>query len=146
MKISIFLRHHVHIFRTIFIVHVKSLLFFCANLYSLNFQTISGFYEGRRPTLMCLDPDIIRHILVKDFDHFVDRPTMKFRDSPYVQQMLINLKGENWKSVRYLMTPAFSSGKLKAMQILVQAVADQLIGYLERSMESINGEMLSFDG
>uniref|UniRef100_A0A1B6CG14 Cytochrome P450 n=1 Tax=Clastoptera arizonana TaxID=38151 RepID=A0A1B6CG14_9HEMI len=101
---------------------------------------IAGLYEGRKPTLICLDPNIIRHILVKDFNHFVDRPTLTFRDSPYIQRMLLNLKGDSWKATRYLMAPAFSSGKLKAMLGLVQEVSDQLIDHLHKSIDANGGQ------
>lgn len=101
---------------------------------------IAGFYEGRRPTLMILDPDIIRHIMVRDFDHFVDRPTFNFRDSPYVKNMVINLKGTEWKDVRHLMTPAFSSGKLKAMQSLICTVGEQMADYLKKNIATKGGQ------
>lgn len=72
--------------------------------------------------------------MVKDFDHFVDRPTFNFKDSPYVKNMLINLKGTEWKDVRHLMTPAFSSGKLKAMQSLICTVGEQMTDYLNKDI------------
>lgn len=31
-------------------------------------------YTGNKPSLVISDPDIIKHIMVKDFDHFTDRP------------------------------------------------------------------------
>lgn len=33
---------------------------------------VFGFFEGLEPQLFISDPDIIKGILVKDFDHFVN--------------------------------------------------------------------------
>jgi len=32
-----------------------------------------GYYQGRSPALLVLDPDLIKRVLVKDFAHFHDR-------------------------------------------------------------------------
>ena len=32
-----------------------------------------GFFEFNRPCLMVGDPDLLKHIMIKDFDHFTDR-------------------------------------------------------------------------
>ncbi|KAI5711173.1 hypothetical protein M8J75_014791 [Diaphorina citri] len=52
----------------------------------------AGLYEGRRPSLMLRDPELIKHVMVRDFEHFVDRPTFRLRSPAYTTNMLINLK------------------------------------------------------
>ncbi|XP_069683719.1 cytochrome P450 9e2-like [Periplaneta americana] len=89
-----------------------------------------GIYEGRRPTLLLRDPELIKSVMVRDFDSFVDRPTLKERSSPYVDNMLLNIKGQHWKNVRSLLTPTFSSGKLKEMKNLIDQCGQQLNTYL----------------
>lgn len=32
-----------------------------------------GYYEFTRPCLMIGDPELLKHVMVKDFDHFTDR-------------------------------------------------------------------------
>ncbi|XP_075237076.1 cytochrome P450 9e2-like [Lycorma delicatula] len=96
----------------------------------------AGFYEGRRPVLIVLDPDIVKDVLVRDFDHFVDRPVLRFRASPYIENMILNLKGQHWKYVRTQMTPAFTSGKLKSMEILIRVCAKQMEEYLDNTVIS----------
>lgn len=75
---------------------------------------IYGTYEGTRPLLTVADPDVLRNIFVKDFPSFSRRRNMIVGD-PLSDNMLQNLVEENWKRVRALMTPAFSTGKIKRM-------------------------------
>lgn len=91
----------------------------------------AGYFEGRRPILIALDPELIKHIMVRDFQHFVDRPTVSIRGTPYVENMLINMKGQHWRSVRALLTPAFSSGKLKVMETLVEQCGKHMGTFLQ---------------
>ncbi|PNF19766.1 Cytochrome P450 9e2 [Cryptotermes secundus] len=91
----------------------------------------AGFYEGRQPVLMIRDPELIKLIMIRDFEHFVDRATLGLSSSPYFKNMLINIKGQQWKNLRALMTPTFSSGKLKAMEILVEQCGQQLGTFLQ---------------
>jgi cytochrome P450 len=90
--------------------------------------TVVGQFEGRQPRLIVLDPELIKQIMVRDFQHFVDRPTII---SPYMEKMLINLKGQDWKSVRALLTPSFSSAKLKAMENLVEQCGKHMETFLQ---------------
>ena len=61
------------------------------------------------------DPDIVKQIYIKDFDHFTD---LGFMD-PEVADMevndfgLANKKGEEWRSLKALVTPAFSLKNMK---------------------------------
>jgi cytochrome P450 len=80
---------------------------------------------------MVLDPELIKHIMVRDFQHFVDHPTINLKGSPYLENMLINMKGQHWKSVRALLTPTFSSGKLKVMENLVEQCGKHMETFLQ---------------
>ena len=80
---------------------------------------------------MLRDPEIIKNVMVRDFEHFVDRPTLRTRNPPYLENMLINIKGQHWKNVRALMTPTFSSGKLKFMENLVNQCGVQMRTFLD---------------
>ncbi|XP_069683724.1 cytochrome P450 9e2-like [Periplaneta americana] len=105
----------------------------------------AGFYEGRRPTLMLRDPELIKSVMVRDFDSFVDRPTLRVRNSPYTEKMLLNIKGQHWKNVRSLLTPTFSSGKLKAMENLVDQCGQQLAAYLRTQTKDKAGSTVELE-
>ncbi|XP_026818760.1 cytochrome P450 6k1-like isoform X2 [Rhopalosiphum maidis] len=109
----------------------------------------AGYYLGRRASLIILDPDIIKCIMIKDFNHFTDRQTMKFRTSEYITEMLINLKGSKWKRMRGQLTPAFTSGKLRTMEHLVDICCNNMSDFLNENIKSEQGydlEMKDFFG
>nr|XP_018905683.1 PREDICTED: cytochrome P450 9e2-like [Bemisia tabaci] len=115
---------------------------------SMKGHKFAGFYEGRRATLVVLDPDIIKSVLIRDFSHFMDRPTLQLR-YPLIQRQLLNLKGQEWKKVRSMLTPAFTSGKLKAMEVLLQQCGKQVKQYLNKVTDGNDGatlEMKEFYG
>ncbi|KAG8226801.1 hypothetical protein J437_LFUL002847 [Ladona fulva] len=92
------------------------------------------------------DPEIIKQVMVRDFDHFMDRPTLNIqRQEPYVAGLLLNLKGQVWKQVRSLMTPAFTSGRIKGMYAMVDKVALQLVDYLDEK-KKLNEKMSVLEG
>lgn len=97
-----------------------------------------GYYLGRRASLVILDPDIIKCIMIKDFNHFTDRQTMRFRTSEYITEMLINLKGSKWKQIRSQLTPAFTSGKLKIMEHFMEICCNNMSDFLNTNIISGN--------
>ncbi|XP_046391290.1 cytochrome P450 9e2-like [Ischnura elegans] len=118
----------------------KSFHEFYLELYNkLRMHPVGGMFEGRRAKLILIDPDLIKQVLVRDFDHFTDRPmiTMRVQD-PYTANLLLALKGRKWKVVRSLMTPAFTSGKIKAMVHMVDIVALQFVKYLNKLNKTVD--------
>ncbi|XP_066961970.1 cytochrome P450 6k1-like [Macrobrachium rosenbergii] len=91
-------------------------------------EGLGGAYILLSPILYIADPEMIKQILVKDFDHFSDRQsfTSLHKNDKSMNESLFNLNGEKWKRLRNLMTPAFTSGKLKNMFHLVCEKADTL--------------------
>ncbi|XP_023219934.1 uncharacterized protein LOC111621915 [Centruroides sculpturatus] len=75
---------------------------------------IFGIYEGTNPVLMIADPDLLKDILVKDFHVFSEIRDIQFGD-PITDKMLFVLRAERWKEVRNLITPTFTSGKMRLM-------------------------------
>ncbi|XP_043190447.1 cytochrome P450 9e2-like [Amphibalanus amphitrite] len=94
-------------------------------------KKMCGFIEMMRPVLYVGDPDLIRAITIKDFDHFVDRRDLVI--SKCMEDMMPSLRGRKWKEVRAIMSPAFSSSKLKAMHELCLESADNLSNYLQET-------------
>ncbi|KAG7160000.1 Cytochrome P450 6B6-like [Homarus americanus] len=97
-------------------------------------KTFCGYYEFTQPCLMVGDPELLKHIMVKDFDHFTDRSFVTFNE-PVMDHMLLGLKGGMWKAVRSVMTPTFSSGKIKQTLQLVKDCAKNLITYFDKELE-----------
>ena len=93
-----------------------------------------GYLEIGRPVLFVPDLELIRAITIKDFEHFTDRRQLAI--SPFFRKMLSLLNGKEWKETRAVMSPSFSSSKLKAMHQLCLENADQLEKYMYEEMEA----------
>ncbi|KAK4324074.1 hypothetical protein Pmani_005259 [Petrolisthes manimaculis] len=78
-----------------------------------------GMYECFKPVLIIRDPDLLKNLLVKDFSHFTDRRAFGDQEGSLMNEMLANKNGEGWKILRSIMSPTFSSGKMKRMFPLV---------------------------
>ena len=80
-------------------------------------KAFAGYYGilGSNPTLVINDLEIAKKILIKDFDHFVDRRPFDMAEEPnkYILNMLTTMNGDKWKAMRATISPVFTSGKLK---------------------------------
>ncbi|KAK7788924.1 hypothetical protein R5R35_014076 [Gryllus longicercus] len=77
---------------------------------------------------------MLRNILVKDFDHFVDRFHAIPTDAEsFFGKNLMSLKGLQWHGVRTALSPAFTASKMKNMFVLMTEIADQLVEFLHHS-------------
>lgn len=79
---------------------------------------------------MIRDPDIIKHVLVKDFNVFADRHASTSKSDTLGGQSLFILNGEPWKYLRVKLSPTFTSGRMKKMFPLVANCATELVDYL----------------
>lgn len=83
-------------------------------------QPFGGIYIALKAELMLLDLDIIKQVLIKDFQHFTDRGIFSDEKVDPLTGNLFSSKGDKWKKMRSRITPTFTSGKMKMMfQILV---------------------------
>lgn len=99
---------------------------------------IWGVYEGSDPQVHISDPELIRLILVKDFDYFHDRRDMDF-GSEVFNEILDYLPGEKWKTVRAMLSPMFTTSKLKSMSDVITKSAAEFAEDLKS--ESTNGRI-----
>lgn len=74
-----------------------------------------GLYVLSAPSLLVLDLELLKNILMKDFQYFPDRGLYSNEKDDPVGAHLAALSGSRWKSMRSKLTPTFTSGKLKAM-------------------------------
>lgn len=76
-------------------------------------------YFTFRTAISIAEPEMVKQVLVKDFHKFADRLSMKFNDKTW-DCMLFTSNYEDWKRLRILSSPTFSSGKMKKMYSTVQ--------------------------
>lgn len=94
-------------------------------------KTVVGIYDGRTPSLVVADAEMIRGVLQKQSNQFYDRTVFMDKDPSIMHLTLDNLKGAQWKRVRQLLTPAFTPAKLRGMIPLIVECAENLVADLE---------------
>lgn len=86
-------------------------------------SSIVGIYLFHRPALLIRDPELIKRILIRDFNKFCNRySNSDVLGDPLGSQNLFFLKNPAWKEIRFKLTPFFTSGKLKLMFPLIEEV------------------------
>ncbi|KAJ8704725.1 hypothetical protein PYW07_011913 [Mythimna separata] len=90
-------------------------------------EQVVGFYRSSRPELLIRDPEIVKKILTTDFAHFFERGFTPHKTvfEPLMQNLFF-AEGDVWKLLRQRMTPAFTTGKLKAMFPLIVERAERM--------------------
>lgn len=103
----------------------------CYNELKTKGSPIGGVYFMTAPAFMALDLDLLRHIFVKDFQHFYDRGMyVNEKDDP-LSAHLFNLEGKRWRNLRAKLSPTFTSGKMKMMFPTMISVVDEFQKHLE---------------
>uniref|UniRef100_A0A669BV39 unspecific monooxygenase n=1 Tax=Oreochromis niloticus TaxID=8128 RepID=A0A669BV39_ORENI len=82
----------------------------CAQKY----ERIWGVYEFRKPMLAVMDPDMLKTILVKEcFTYFTNRRNFRLNGDLYDAVSLA--EDDQWRRIRNILSPSFTSGHLKEM-------------------------------
>ncbi|KAJ8728417.1 hypothetical protein PYW08_016802 [Mythimna loreyi] len=90
-----------------------------------------GFMDCTKPILFIRDPELIKQITVKDFDHFTDRREFLTEElDPLFASTVLFMKGEKWRQMRTTLTPAFTGSKMKSMLPIIVENANNIIQYL----------------
>ncbi|CAK1577960.1 unnamed protein product [Parnassius mnemosyne] len=90
-------------------------------------EKVVGFFDSFKPELIIREPGIVKRTLVTDFAYFYPRGLNTHKT--VIEPLLRNLffaDGDLWRLLRQRMTPAFTSGKLKAMFPLIVERAERL--------------------
>ncbi|XP_076273990.1 cytochrome P450 6a2-like [Rhynchophorus ferrugineus] len=73
-----------------------------------------GAYLFHVPSLLPIDPGLIKDIMIRDFAYFQGHGTYH-EPRDILTMNLFSLEGENWRHLRAKLTPTFTSGKMKMM-------------------------------
>ena len=93
-----------------------------------------GIFSFDKHSLLIRDPEMVKNILVKDFQTFTDRIAL-FDETldPLFANMLLLLKGQLWRHLRTKLTPVFTSRKIKKMFYLVDTCGKELADCLHKA-------------
>ncbi|XP_043231527.1 cytochrome P450 3A31-like [Amphibalanus amphitrite] len=101
----------------------------CQNLYDET-KSAGGcmaMIDWLGPALSVSDPEMLKNILVKDFETFPVRQPTSFNSSHGIfSSMITNLTGQQWKDVRSISTPTFSTGKIRGMTAILEELSNTL--------------------
>lgn len=114
--------------------------------YKYSNEPFVGLHEiGGGQAYLIRDPDLVTKITTRDFNYFVNRyDQVHASTDPLIGHELTNLKTDDWRRVRTLLSPMFTSQKFK--QILIPSLVEtrcELIDYLTEEFGAKNGQCIS---
>ncbi|XP_011865322.1 PREDICTED: cytochrome P450 9e2-like [Vollenhovia emeryi] len=110
----------------------ESLAGFVKSMYNLNPDAkYVGVYDVKNPIVMLRDPQLIKLVTLRHFDAFKDH--ISFVDEnqdPFFGKNLSVLRGDRWHGIRSMLSPAFTSSKMKSMFKLMSDCGVDFSSYL----------------
>ncbi|EAT46155.1 AAEL002638-PA [Aedes aegypti] len=103
---------------------------------------VLGIFDALTPIFVVRDPELIKKIAVKDFDHFIDHRPMfgnSENDNPYsiFGKTLFALEGQKWRDMRATLSPAFTGSKMRKMFELVIECSDSVAQYYVKQSKKV---------
>uniref|UniRef100_A0A915I5N1 Cytochrome P450 n=1 Tax=Romanomermis culicivorax TaxID=13658 RepID=A0A915I5N1_ROMCU len=97
---------------------------------------IYGYYLGPKLTIYVANPDMVKEVLIKKFDHFPDRWYQPIKSPAPFCHMLTSMDGQPWKDMRHALTPTFTTSKMRQLSYMINDKINALMGNLERKAET----------
>lgn len=115
---------------------------FIANMYKkMEGHKFGGLFQLREPILLVRDPEVIKNVLVRDFNVLTDRGLFTGNKENPLSQHLFSMDGNKWKWLRAKLSPTFTSGRMKGMFPLIVDVGRQLATQVSQRIASGNCEL-----
>lgn len=81
---------------------------------------------------MLTDPELIKRVTIKDFDHFVNHNEM-FKDVDTIfGKSLVGLLNQKWRDMRAILSPIFTSSKMRSMYGLLTIHVQDFIVHFDK--------------
>ncbi|XP_055933978.1 cytochrome P450 3A5-like [Argiope bruennichi] len=118
----------------LYIIATKNMADLIKSLTRTPLGKVYGSFDGNKPNVIVGDPDLLRDILVKDFNVFPYRRIMNVGD-PVSDSNVSIVVGEDWKRIRTTITPAFTSKRMRQMGSIINECAKSVIEVCEKHCE-----------
>ncbi|XP_020833445.1 cytochrome P450 3A9-like [Phascolarctos cinereus] len=93
-----------------------------------------GFYDGRQPVLAIMDPEMIKSVMIKEC-HSVFTNRRNFGPTGILETAVSIAEDDQWKRIRTILSPTFTSGKLKDMFSIINQYGDVLVKNIRKEAE-----------
>lgn len=100
------------------------------------FGKIYGECQMNHPVLVVADPDVLKEVLLKQFNSFMDRSKLPLRG--WMKLSMLDQRGAEWKRIRAMATPFFSVAKLKHNVSVMHHPVKSLLQHLRKLYETGN--------
>ncbi|KAK4875965.1 hypothetical protein RN001_012387 [Aquatica leii] len=99
-----------------------------------------GIYQFNEPVLLIRDLELIKQIMVKDFDFFPDHRTFlpPNVDSLWGKNIFQMSVKDGWHSMRTTLSPAFTGSKMKVLFSLMQECSNQFIHHFKKQNKTVS--------
>nr|AID61394.1 cytochrome P450 [Calliphora stygia] len=94
----------------------------------------AGIHIVQRPGVVLLDKALIKNVLIKDFNNFVNRGMYYNEVNDPLTGNLFFMDGQLWRILRNKLSPTFTSGKMKYMYPTVLAEAEKFLQVLKEKV------------
>ncbi|XP_077880883.1 cytochrome P450 3A21-like [Ictidomys tridecemlineatus] len=99
-----------------------------------------GIYDGRQPVLFIMEPSTIKTVLIKEF-YSVFRNRWSFGPVGFMKKAITMSGYKQWKRISTLLSPTFTSGKLKEIFPIINQYRDVLVKNMR--LESEKGKFIN---
>ncbi|KAJ8913632.1 hypothetical protein NQ315_007349 [Exocentrus adspersus] len=98
-----------------------------------------GMYALTQVNFVVLDLDLVKQIMTKDFQNFVDRGFYYNEKDDPLSAHLFSIGGNKWRRLRTKLSPTFTSGKMKSMFSTLADCGLLLEKYIQNSVDNVKG-------
>ncbi|XP_016952967.1 probable cytochrome P450 9h1 isoform X1 [Drosophila biarmipes] len=92
---------------------------------------VYGIYALRDPIFFIRDPEVIKLVAIKEFDHFANHHGMHNNvQESILSKSLISLRDGRWREMRNILTPAFTGSKIRIMFNLIQSCSEEGVSHI----------------
>jgi len=97
---------------------------------------VYGIYALRDPVFFIRDPELIKLVGIREFDHFANHHGMHNNmQESILSKSLISLRDGRWREMRNILTPAFTGSKMRIMYNLIQSCSEEGVSHILELLE-----------
>lgn len=104
-----------------------------------------GMFFATSPALLIKDPELIKQIMIKDFENFPDRGWYINERVDPLTGNLFTYEVDKWRQMRSKLSPTFTSGKLKQMVPIFITIGQRLQKHIDDAITNANNKIEARD-